>query len=84
MLQEQQEQVQLLSDYFQLSGEDASAEWVCFRISYRDINWNLLMTPVRIFSHQMLVIHFLSFGNLQAFYCVAQLAQQTSNVHSQQ
>ena len=30
-LPEQQEQVQLLSDYFRLSGEDASAEWVCFR-----------------------------------------------------
>ena len=31
MLPEQQEQVKLLSDYFQLSGEDASDEWVCFR-----------------------------------------------------
>ena len=53
-------------------------------ISYRDISWNLLMTSVCIFSHQMLVIHFLSCRNWQAFYCVAHLAQQTLNVHLQQ
>jgi len=31
MATEQQEQIQLLSDYFRLSGEDASAEWACFQ-----------------------------------------------------